>query len=115
MGGTNVLALPPGAHGLPAEWNCQTFTVGLSYTERRAQILSNIKEIRAQIEFAETSEQKTVFETAIAMEVSALKKLNEEQESESTTVRVQKDIDIEACADKTENGAHTEIKIQVRE
>lgn len=107
--GTNVLTLPPGASGLPEEWNSRNFTIGLSYTERRAQILNNIKELRAQTNLAETPEQKTVFETAIKMEMCALEKLNDEEKAEQTPKATKVATEFETAADVS----GTEVRVEV--
>ena len=47
--GTNVLQYAPGANTIPAEWKSQKYNFVKSFSESRADILSNTKEIREQM------------------------------------------------------------------
>jgi hypothetical protein len=80
--GTNVLNYAPGANHIPAEWQAQKFVNSPSFSERRGDILKNIKDLREQAGKSETKEEKEAFESGLQMEVSALKTLNEEQAEE---------------------------------
>ncbi len=77
--GTNVLNYAPGSRAIPAEWNSIRFAMGKSFSERRGEILANIKDLRQQISQSVTSEEKDAFQTGLQMEIAALKSLNEEQ------------------------------------
>lgn len=77
--GTNVLNFPPGSHALPNEWKSSKFTITKSFSERRAEILSNIKELREQMNQAQTKEEREAYVEGLQMEVSALQKINSEQ------------------------------------
>jgi len=102
--GTNVLSLPPGARELPEEWKSQHFQVGISFSQRRAQILNNIKELREQTKVAETADEKLVFECALRMEISALEKLNSEQEHNEADVELKGNMTVnqEAMSNRVE-------------
>ena len=54
-------------------------TMTETYSSRREHILSNIKEIRAQIAVAGSDAEKDAFESALKLEVSALSRLNEDE------------------------------------
>ena len=75
--GTNVLNYPPGSTTLPAEWKDLVTTK--SYSERRSEILGNIRELRQQIEKSATKKEKEAFEAALELEVIALEAVNKEQ------------------------------------
>jgi hypothetical protein len=78
--GTNVLHYAPGANSIPAEWKSQKFHMVKSFSERRADILANVKDIREQIGQCSTKEEREAFESALALETASLKELNEEQQ-----------------------------------
>ena len=50
--------------------------------------MNNIKELREQTKVAETADEKLVFECALRMEISALEKLNSEQEHNEADVEL---------------------------
>jgi silicon transporter len=80
--GTNVLHYAPGANTIPDEWKSQKFVNSRSFSERRGDILTNIKDLREQIGKSETKDERAAFESGLGMEVSALQTLNEEQAEE---------------------------------
>mmetsp|Transcript_10469 Transcript_10469/g.26396 ORF Transcript_10469/g.26396 Transcript_10469/m.26396 type:complete len:553 (-) Transcript_10469:96-1754(-) len=51
-----------------------------NFTNQREKVMSNISELREQIAAALSDEEKKVYEDALALEVDALKSLNEKQE-----------------------------------
>jgi len=81
--GTNVLQLPPGSSKIPSEWSSQRFKVMKTFSDRRADILNNITDLRDQIVKAATPEESKVFERALALEIAALESLNKEQVEEN--------------------------------
>ena len=90
--GTNVLNYPPGAKTIPAEWKRLTLTK--SYSERRAEILKNIKDLRSEISNAGTKEEKEAYEVGLRMELHALKALNGEQgKDEGEPADIQVDVE----------------------
>ncbi|MBE0451983.1 MAG: hypothetical protein IBX70_14240 [Clostridia bacterium] len=83
--GTNVLNYAPGATSIPKEWKSQQFSSGKSFSERRAGILANIRDLRVQMDNSSTKEERSAFESGLKMEISALKTLNEEQGQDGTS------------------------------
>lgn len=83
--GTHVLTLAPGASRIPDEWKSKNFqsppkrSQRLTFTERRAGILSNIRELREQIRQSSTAAEQSAYKTALALETGALAELNKEQ------------------------------------
>jgi silicon transporter len=65
---------------LPKEWIAK-FENGNFFPERRNTILANISNLRELISSAESPDEKHAYETALKLEVAALKKLNEEEQS----------------------------------
>ncbi|KAL7564269.1 hypothetical protein ACA910_014333 [Epithemia clementina (nom. ined.)] len=66
----------PAGHDLPV---LDKWIAGGNYTERRSQILKNIKDLRQQIALASTDEEKQVYEIALKKENGALKQVNREE------------------------------------
>ena len=77
--GTNILNYAPGAKHIPAEWQSQKFHLVPSFSERRADILSNVKDLREMIDQSQSKGEKEAFERSLALETAALKALNEER------------------------------------
>jgi len=80
--GTNLLNLPPGAKTIPAEWKSSQFVITKTFSERRAEILANIKDLREEIANATTKDEREAFEGGLHLEIASLKALNEEQADE---------------------------------
>ena len=71
-----------GGGAFPAGKDLPTFDkwiAGGNFTERRAQILKNIRDLREQMALASTDEEKQVYEIALKKENGALKQVNREE------------------------------------
>ena len=90
--GTNILMKSPGAHRLPEEFRESKFQLSSprnNFSERRARILSNIKDLREQIQKAVTPAETSAFEVALALEIRTLQALNQEQKEKDDSLGVE--------------------------
>merc|ERR1712194_589814 len=71
------------AHGVGTEDLAEHFSplgrMQATYSSRRTKVLSNIKELRAQMGVATFDEEREAFETALKLEIQTLGRLNEDE------------------------------------
>jgi hypothetical protein len=77
--GTYALPGDVGTHGVQSAY-LKLAAADAHYSSRREKILSNIKELREQIKVSETDEEAEAFKHALQLEVSALGRVNKEEE-----------------------------------
>jgi hypothetical protein len=76
LGTHGVIHAPVGGHELPEA----LLHIGQSFTDRRAKVISSIKQLREYIKTAESEDDKDLYKATLKREIVAMNKLNKEQE-----------------------------------
>jgi silicon transporter len=94
--GTNIIPLPTSdedAKALASKFGPAMFLSG-----RREQVLANIKDLRSLISSATSEDEKEAYQTALKMEIAALKRVNESEREVEASRHMQQEHDLEMQA-----------------